>query len=302
MTCSFPVLVELHTDHLEPHVQPRPKVEWNLTSAVHAYDAQIASAGITTVFDCIRIGGARGNHDQRSERAIRIADTLVAEGNRGHLRAEHRAHLRCEICSNDVVETANAFLAHHNAGIISLMDHTPGQRQFRNVAKQREYYLGKTQMSEIELDAFFEERYRLQAEYGVVNRRKLVEIAKRHGATLASHDDTTVEHVDESLRDGAAIAEFPTTMEAARAAHEAGISVVMGAPNLVRGGSHSGNVAASELAEAGLLDAFSSDYIPASLVMAALMLPDIRSRYGAAGGCSDRYADAGPGGWIDGPR
>ena len=270
----IPGLVELHTDHLEPHVQPRPKVDWNITSAVHAYDAQVTAAGITTVFDCIRIGVDRDNDDPGGSRAIRIADALQSEGQKGHLRAEHRTHLRCEICSRDVVKAAHSFLGRHSAGIMSLMDHTPGQRQFRNVEKLRAYYLGKTQMSEAELERFFEERYRLHAEFGVSNRSALVEIARANGATLASHDDTTLEHVEESLANGAAIAEFPTTLEAARASHEAGIAVVMGAPNLVRGGSHSGNVAASELAQEGLLDIFSSDYIPASLIMAASQLAD----------------------------
>lgn len=269
----IPGLIELHTDHLEAQIQPRPKVDWNITSAVHAYDAQIIAAGITTVFDCIRVGVDRDNHDPGGGRAIRIADALEAEGGRGDLRAEHHTHLRCEICSGDVVDAAQAFLARHPVGIMSLMDHTPGQRQFRDVEKLRAYYLGKTQMSETELEAFFQERYRLHAEFGVSNRKALVELAKAHATTLASHDDTTLEHVEESLAAGAAIAEFPTTREAAEASHQAGISVVMGAPNLVRGGSHSGNVAASELAASGTLDIFSSDYVPASLLMAAFQLP-----------------------------
>ena len=273
----IPGLVELHTDHLESHVQPRPKVDWNITSAVHAYDAQIAAAGITTVFDCLRIGVDRDNDAPVGSRAIRIAETLTSESEKGHLRAEHRTHLRCEICSQNVVEAAQHFLARHPAGIMSLMDHTPGQRQFRDIEKLRAYYLGKTQMSETDLERFFDERYKLHAEFGVSNRRALVDIAKTNGATLASHDDTTVEHVEESLADGAAIAEFPTTIEAARASHEAGIAVVMGAPNLVRGGSHSGNVAASMLAREGLLDIFSSDYIPASLIMAACQLSENES-------------------------
>src|SRR5262249_41849431 len=91
---------------------------------------------------------------------------------------------------------------------------------------------------------------------------------------LASHDDTTLEHVAEAIRDGVAIAEFPTTLEAAEALHAAGIRVLMGAPNLVRGGSHAGNIATVQLAEAGFLDILSSDYVPSSLLMAALALPE----------------------------
>jgi alpha-D-ribose 1-methylphosphonate 5-triphosphate diphosphatase len=269
----IPGLVELHTDHLETHIEPRPKVDWEADSAVIAYDAQVAAAGITTVFDCLRIGTDRENRDMGGRRAIRIADAIAAQGEQGNLRAEHYTHLRCEICAPDVVDAANAFLARHPVGIMSLMDHTPGQRQFRDVDKLRAYYQGKMQLSEAELQAFFEERYRLHEEYAVSHRKALIEVARSNGITLASHDDTTEEHVTESVAAGASIAEFPTTVEAARMSHQQGIAVVMGAPNLIRGGSHSGNVAASELAEQGLLDIFSSDYIPASLIMAAFRLP-----------------------------
>ncbi len=270
----IPGLVELHTDHLEVHIEPRPKVDWHATSAVVSYDAQIAAAGITTVFDCLRVGADRENRDRGGAKAIRVADTIAAEMARGNLRSEHHTHLRCEICSEDVVRAAHNFLAKHPVGIMSLMDHTPGQRQFRDVNKLREYYQGKLQLSEEELQKFFENRYRMHEMYAVPHRRQLVEVAQAHGVTLASHDDTTVEHVDESKADGAAIAEFPTTLEAAEASRNAGISVMMGAPNLIRGGSHSGNVAASDLAREGYLDVFSSDYIPASLIMSAFALPE----------------------------
>ena len=99
-----------------------------------------------------------------------------------------------------------------------------------------------------------------------------VAAARRFGATLASHDDTTEAHVATSQAQGVRVAEFPTTAVAAQACRAAGIAVIMGAPNLVRGGSHSGNVAAAELADAGLLDILSSDYIPAALLYGAVKL------------------------------
>ena len=105
------------------------------------------------------------------------------------------------------------------------------------------------------------------------HRRELVALATQNGTPLACHDDTTMEHVAESIADGAAIGEFPTTLEAAEGLHHGGIRVLMGAPNLVRGGSHSGNVATVDLAKAGLLDILSSDYVPSSLLLAALRLP-----------------------------
>ena len=91
---------------------------------------------------------------------------------------------------------------------------------------------------------------------------------------MASHDDTLVEHVEEALGNGIAISEFPTTMEAARHASENGMLVLMGAPNVVRGGSHSGNISALEIAQAGYLGSLSSDYVPVSLLEAAFALSE----------------------------
>ncbi|RYI18772.1 MAG: alpha-D-ribose 1-methylphosphonate 5-triphosphate diphosphatase, partial [Acetobacteraceae bacterium] len=96
-----------------------------------------------------------------------------------------------------------------------------------------------------------------------------------YGAVLASHDDTDISHVARSAEHGVQFAEFPTTLAAARACNDHGIKVMMGAPNLIRGGSHSGNVAAADLAEAALLDIISSDYVPSSLLSAGLLLGDL---------------------------
>lgn len=270
----MPGLIELHTDHLETHIQPRPKVDWHPVSAVLAYDAQIAAAGITTVFDCLRIGSDRENRDQGAKHAIHVAETIQTQARHGNLRAEHHTHLRCEICTPDVIDVANAILEKYPVRLMSLMDHTPGQRQFRDLDKLRAYYHGKLQMTDQELQTFFDERYKMADLYAVPHRKKLIELAKVHNIKLASHDDTTAEHVIESKEAGVSIAEFPTTLEAAQASHEQGIAVMMGAPNLIRGGSHSGNVAAAELAKHSVLDMFSSDYIPASLIMAAFQLPE----------------------------
>jgi alpha-D-ribose 1-methylphosphonate 5-triphosphate diphosphatase len=173
-----------------------------------------------------------------------------------------------------VVEEANELVGRPDVRLMSLMDHTPGQRQFRDEKKLRDYYRGKNGgKTDAELDVLFERRFVYQKTYAAANMREIVALAQAHGIPLASHDDTTAENVADALRDGVAVAEFPTTMEAARALHAAGIDILMGAPNVVRGGSHSGNIAAVDLAREGLLDILSSDYIPSSLLMAALQLP-----------------------------
>lgn len=194
----------------------------------------------------------------------------------GLLRIDHYLHLRCEVPMPDVVTDAAKLFGRPDVRLASLMDHTPGQRQFRDEAKLRDYYRGKNGgMTDAELDRLFERRLRYQERYAAANYAELVKLAKQYGTPLASHDDTTLEHVRQSIADGVSIAEFPTTLEAALALHEGGVCVLMGAPNLVRGGSHAGNVATAELAAMGALDILSSDYVPSSLLMAALLLPQV---------------------------
>ena len=268
----IPGLVELHTDHLETHYAPRPKVRWNPFGAVLAYDAQIAASGITTVFDSLRVG-SDADSGSLGEEVWTLAAAIGKAQDDGHLRVAHRTHLRCEVSSPDVLEVAEAFVAQFPAHLISLMDHTPGQRQFRSLEAWRRFYSRKSPLSAAELDVFIVKRLELHARFSAEHRSRLVAMARENGIALASHDDTTVEHVRESVADGVAIAEFPTTPEAAAASHAAGVKVMMGAPNIVRGGSHSGNVAAEELARSGHLDVLSSDYVPNSLLMAAFDLP-----------------------------
>ena len=275
----LPGLVELHTDHIEAHYMPRPKVRWDLTAAVISYDAQLTTCGITTVLDSLRIWREEGAGDidgQAGELSVAIEDAR----RRDLLRISHFLHLRCEIPMPNVVEDASSLIGRDDVRLVSLMDHTPGQRQFRDPMKMREYYRGKTGgLSDAELDTLFARRIELQARYAAANNQKLVALANGHGAPLASHDDTTLEHVEQSIRDGVRVAEFPTTLEAAARLHESGVKVLMGAPNLIRGGSHSGNVATGDLARNGQLDILSSDYVPSSLLMAALRLPQAAANF-----------------------
>jgi alpha-D-ribose 1-methylphosphonate 5-triphosphate diphosphatase len=269
----IPGLIELHTDHLEAHYVPRPKVYWNPIAAVISYDGQLATSGITTVLDSLRVWREDGA-EEVDGRASVLAEAIAAARGANLLRADHFLHLRCEIPMPSVVEEAKELVGRPDVKLMSLMDHTPGQRQFRDEVKLRDYYRGKGGgMTDAELDVLFEKRLAYQKAYAAENMRAIVALAHQYEIPLASHDDTTGENVADAVRDRVAVAEFPTTMEAARGLHQAGINILMGAPNVVRGGSHSGNIAAVELACEGLLDILSSDYIPSSLLMAALELP-----------------------------
>jgi alpha-D-ribose 1-methylphosphonate 5-triphosphate diphosphatase len=269
----MPGLIELHTDHLEAHYVPRPKVFWDPVAAVVSYDGQLATSGITTVLDSLRVWREDGA-DEVDGRAGVLAAAIASAREENLLRADHFLHLRCEIPMPSVVEEAKELVGRPDVRLMSLMDHTPGQRQFRDEGKLRDYYRGKGGgRTDAELDVLFERRFVYQKAYAANNMRAIVALAQQYEIPLASHDDTTEENVTDAIRDRVSVAEFPTTMEAARGLHKAGIGILMGAPNVVRGGSHSGNIAAVDLAREGLLDILSSDYIPSSLLMAALQLP-----------------------------
>ncbi|PKU26394.1 alpha-D-ribose 1-methylphosphonate 5-triphosphate diphosphatase [Telmatospirillum siberiense] len=267
----LPGLIELHTDNLEKHVTPRPKVRWNATSAVMAHDAQMAAAGITTVFDAISCGDIIDGSERLANLNAMVEGVVKAQAS-GHLRSEHRLHLRCEVSSANIVSLFESFADNPLVGIVSLMDHTPGQRQFVHEDKYMEYYMGKYHFTAAEMAAFTRRQRENSARYSADHRLRIAAASRDRGLTLASHDDATPDHVEEALALGIDFSEFPTTVEAARAAHAAGIRVLMGAPNVVRGGSHSGNVAAGDLAKAGVLDVLSSDYVPFSLMHAAFLL------------------------------
>jgi len=267
----LPGLVELHTDNLEKHLSPRPKVLWPILPSLAAHDAELATAGITTVLDAVRVGDSTilgGN----AGRAAPLVETIAATRAAGRLRADHLIHLRCELECADAADEFDRIGTDPLVRLVSLMDHTPGQRQFTDVEQWRIYYRGKYRMSEAEIDALMAERLEAQALYSAPNQERIVAACRARGVALATHDDTTAAHVDEAVALGVGISEFPTTFEAAEAAKRHGLGTIAGAPNVVRGKSHSGNVAALDLAARGYLDALSSDYVPASLLLAAFEL------------------------------
>jgi alpha-D-ribose 1-methylphosphonate 5-triphosphate diphosphatase len=269
-----PGLVEMHTDNMEKHFMPRPKVFWpNGLAAALVHDAQMAAAGVTTVYDAICAGTPFSAKDYRKDIFADVMDALRLGSAEGVFRIDHRIHMRCELTSPDLLKDIEPYQDDSLVQLVSLMDHTPGQRQWRNLEDLRTYALGtgKTQ-------AEFEEDVVVRQREGGANVGRnwsaVVEMFQARGIPIATHDDTTVEHVEAGIASGAVISEFPTTVEAAQAAKQRGLATIAGAPNVVRGGSHSGGVSVAELAEKDLLDGLSSDYVPASLLQAVLKLRD----------------------------
>jgi alpha-D-ribose 1-methylphosphonate 5-triphosphate diphosphatase len=298
----IPGLVDIHTDNLERHYEPRPGARWDSLGAVLAHDAQMAAAGITTVFDSLSLHGHRNSID-RGAALVPMLSALEAAQGEGILRAEHFLHLRCEVSNAELMETLELYLDDPHLRLLSLMDHTPGQRQYRNidVEEMRRRAVHRAEEGDTVDDMVAGWLRGETAGHAPANWAAVARIARERGLPLATHDDENAEQIAIARRDGAAISEFPVTLEAAAEARRHGLAVFMGAPNLIRGGSHSGNVSAAEVVAAGYLTGFASDYIPMSMLRAAFRLAEppfglplaaaiatVTSAPAAATGLSDR--------------
>ncbi len=263
----IPGIVDTHTDNLERQVQPRSLARWPSRSAMVAHDAQCAAAGVTTVFDALCLGDLGFDKERMRTFQDGVVD-LDALNDAGLLKSEHFLHLRCEVPALDMLALFDTVADHALVRIVSLMDHSPGVGQYADL----DFYRALRRRGGLD-DAYIDQRIaELQTQrerMRIPNRRALLERIAGRGIAIASHDDRTEQEVAENAADGIGISEFPVTMEAAQAAKAAGMQVIAGAPNIVRGGSHSGNVAAAALLESGAVDAFASDYVPNSLVEAA---------------------------------
>jgi alpha-D-ribose 1-methylphosphonate 5-triphosphate diphosphatase len=267
----LPGLVEVHTDNLEKHLSPRPGVLWNAHSAMTVHDAQCAAAGITTVLDSVVIGDLEDDSARAKTQHTSIA-ALHQCRDEGLMRVDHLLHLRCELSAPDMLEVFHEYANDTLLALVSMMDHTPGQRQWRDMKTYRRYTERNGSYSDADFEAMIAQRKADQQAYSLPHRVEIVRECQARGLPLASHDDTLLSDIALAVEEGVAMSEFPTTVEAAQAARAAGMAIIMGGPNMVKGGSHSGNVSAAELAQQDLLDVFSSDYVPSSLLMATYML------------------------------
>ncbi|AZL58283.1 alpha-D-ribose 1-methylphosphonate 5-triphosphate diphosphatase [Tabrizicola piscis] len=267
----IPGIVDLHTDHVEAHVFPRAGVQWDFLNALMAHDAVVIAGGTTTVLDSLCVGASM-KRPERRDLLVPLVAALERGRAEGLFRADHLLHLRCEICDPDTIALTDATIGSPLVRLVSVMDHTPGDRQ----SLDREHWLGRM-AKDMGLDLAeardaMAELLDRSARVGAEVRAHVVTQAQAAGLPIMSHDDRSLAHVDQAKAEGAVVSEFPTTLEAAAHARALGLAVVMGAPNLLRGGSQSGNVALRALLEADLCDVLSSDYIPRSPLDAAFAI------------------------------
>ena len=269
----IPGIVDLHTDHIERHVFPRMGVMWNYLNALMAHDGVVISGGTTTVFDSLCVGESI----KQPERSTMLVPLVAAleQGQKDNLfRADHLLHLRCEICDPDTIALTEALIQSPLARVVSVMDHTPGDRQSPDAERWLVHMARELGIDLPEARERMTELLERSARVGAQVRAHVVARAHAAGLPILSHDDRSAAQVDQAKDEGITVSEFPTTMAAALRARALGVATIMGAPNLLRGGSQSGNVALREVLQADLCDALCSDYVPRSLLDAAFMIAD----------------------------
>ena len=261
----IPGVIDVHTDNLERQVQPRATARWPSRSAFLSHDAQTAAAGVTTVLDALCLGDL-GFDAERTETFLNGVKDLDFLSATGLLKSEHFLHLRCELPAADLMPLLETAADHPAVRMVSLMDHSPGVGQYADIERYRNMRARSMPMQEVEkrIDKLLTQRERLRGP----QRRALLERIAYRNLPLASHDDWREDEIVENEADGIMISEFPVSMLAAEAARRHGMQIIAGAPNLVRGGSHSGNVAAVDLVRKGLVDVFASDYVPPAMIEA----------------------------------
>lgn len=265
----MPGLIDLHTDNLERQAQPRTNARWPSRSALLIHDAQCAAAGITTVFDALCLGDL-GFEKERNDTFHNGYADLAALAPTGALKVDHLLHLRCELPAGEMPNMLKSVLHDQLVRMLSIMDHSPGiggqykdESRYRLMRAAEGHDIETIDRTIAEMQSFHHANY-------APNRAWVMEQARARGIPLASHDDATIDDIARNEADGISIAEFPVSLEAAREAKARGMKVIGGAPNIVRGGSHSGNVTVMDLVRQNLLDALASDYVPASMLEAAM--------------------------------
>jgi alpha-D-ribose 1-methylphosphonate 5-triphosphate diphosphatase len=264
----LPGLIDLHCDAIEKLVEPRPDIHFDIQVALEQADWRLAGSGITTEFHAVSLDdnefGVRSEtftHDLYHALTVTREETLI----------RHKIHARLELTSRRGSEAVTQLIEQRACDMISLMDHSPGQGQYRTEATFREYVKRSTRRTAVEIDALLEMK-RSQAVEIPSRVEHVTQLARSAGLAIATHDDDTAAKVQQWPRLGVTISEFPTTLEAAHTAHDLDLAVCMGAPNVLRGKSSGGNLSAHEAIRAGVVDVLCSDYYPVAMLHAIFVL------------------------------
>lgn len=265
-----PGFVDLHSDAIEKEIEPRPGARFPAKMAVVELDKKLSMAGITTMYHAIGFNDEELQKGRGTEQSQELIEEIY-EANQSKLGIDNFIHARFEITSHSSINIIKKLIQENKVNMLSIMDHSPGQGQFKTMEKWKKYHLKSYQISEDEVDAYIKSKAS-KDKVGVVE--DLVKFGLSYNLPILSHDDDCSDKLNTLKKLGISFSEFPLSVEVAKRAKEMGISTGMGAPNVVRGGSQSGNIAAKELIQEGVCDYLCSDYHPASMLLSPYRLKE----------------------------
>jgi alpha-D-ribose 1-methylphosphonate 5-triphosphate diphosphatase len=262
--------VDLHGDAIEKEIEPRPGARFPTSMAVVELDKKLSMAGITTMFHAVGFNDGELSKGRGTEQSRELIEEIY-QANRQYLGVDNLIHARFEITSESSLETVKELIEAKKINLLSIMDHSPGQGQFKTLEAWKKYFLKTYTINEDEVEEYLE-RKASKDQKSVVE--DLVSFSISHQIPVLSHDDDCLEKLN-TLKDlGVSFSEFPLSLEVATNAKKMGIKTGMGAPNVVRGGSQSGNIAAALLIKEGVCDYLCSDYHPASMLLSPYKLQE----------------------------
>lgn len=268
-----PGLVDVHSDYIEHVTAPRPTSLMDFTLALRVAERELLTHGITTMFHSLSFYGSNdfGTNPVRSVGNSRRLIDVIETSHESQHQIRHRFHARFEIDNVDRVEELKALIAARKVHLLSFMDHSPGQGQYRDLELYKIILQGYRKLASGEVEAIIADR-RNRAKIPLETLLEIAALARSQNIALASHDDDTVEKLDVVQALGSTISEFPITLEVAREARRRGLETVAGAPNVLLGGSHSGNLSAAEAVMEDAVDILCSDYYPPSMLHGVFQL------------------------------
>lgn len=265
-----PGFVDLHGDAIEKELEPRPGAKFPTKMAVIELDKKLSMAGVTTMYHAIGFNDEELSKGRGTEQSKELIEEIF-EANKAHLGVDNLVHARFEITSESSLETVKKLISDKKVDMLSIMDHSPGQGQFKTLESWKKYHLSAYTIDDEDVEEYLKNKTS-KDKVGIVE--DLVNFGINHNIPVLSHDDDCEEKLNTLKNLGVTFSEFPLSVEVAKKAKQMNISTGMGAPNVVRGGSQSGNIAAKELIKLGICDYLCSDYHPASLLMSPYRLKE----------------------------
>ncbi|MGG0718039.1 phosphonate metabolism protein PhnM [Robertmurraya massiliosenegalensis] len=270
-----PGFIDIHSDYIEHMAAPRPTSLMNFDLSLRESEKELITHGITTMFHSLSLfkGSEYDYKPIREPENVRKFIDLIEKSHHTKHLVRHRFHARFEIDNVEEIENLKRYITEKKVHLLSFMDHTPGQGQYRHLEVYRKTVRGYNNLNDSSIEVLIR-NHQTKEKLSVEDIKEIAELAHQHQIAVASHDDDTIEKIDLVHSFGTTISEFPITLDVAKRAQQLGMYTIAGAPNVLLGGSHSGNLGAAEAIQEEAIDILCSDYYPAAMLHSIFTLVD----------------------------